>query len=116
MLPDSDITRLRHMLESSEEAIEYARGRSRGDLDLDRPFEHLLVRCVEIVGEAASRISEETQSAHPEIPWRMLVGMRNRLVHAYFDIEKDTLWRTVETELPVLANQVGEILKAAKQK
>ena len=61
-----------------------------------------LVRAIEIVGEAASRISAETRQAITEIPWPAVIGMRNRLVHAYFDINYDTVWKIIKDELPVL--------------
>lgn len=59
-----------------------------------------VTRAIEIVGEAASKISDETRSAHGGIPWKAIVGMRNRLVHAYFDINADVLWQTVTVEIP----------------
>ena len=61
-----------------------------------------LVRAIEIIGEAASKISAETRSVTPAIPWPQIVAMRNRLIHAYFDIDRDILWRTVREELPKL--------------
>ena len=99
------------MLDAAEEAIGYIRGKQRSELDGNRPLQHSLVRCVEIIGEAASRVSQQFQLAHPEIPWRLAIAMRNRLIHAYFDIELDTLWRTVEEELPLLVRQLQPLLK-----
>ena len=57
---------------------------------------------MEIIGEAASRLSAETRAAHPPIPWREIVGMRNRLVHAYFEIDLRLVWDTVRNDLPPL--------------
>jgi len=62
-----------------------------------------VVRAIEIVGEAASRVSEETRSSASEIPWRAIIGMRNRIIHAYFDIDKDILWKAAAEEIPALA-------------
>jgi uncharacterized protein with HEPN domain len=64
-----------------------------------------LPSCVrlKIIGEAASKISAETRSAHAEIPWKAIIGMRNRLVHAYFDIDASIVWVAVTEELPTLA-------------
>lgn len=68
-----------------------------------------LVRCIEIIGEAASRVSGETRMLVPQIPWPDLVGMRNRLVHAYFDIDLDRVWDTVLDDLPPLIAQLEEL-------
>ena len=63
-----DETRLRHMLDAARDAVSFARGRDRSDLDRDRQFVLALVQCVQIVGEAAARVSEETRSALPDLP------------------------------------------------
>ena len=110
---DPDLIRLCHMWEAAREAIGYAAGRSRQDLASDRPLQHSLVRLLEIIGEAAGTISEHFRAEHPEIPWRAMVGMRNRLVHAYFDVNLDVVWRTVTEELPRLIAQIEPILKTA---
>lgn len=110
MLLDSDRTRLFHMLEAAREAVGYVQGRNRVDLDGNRPLQHCIVRCIEIIGEAASRITPEFKLAHPEIPWRLPVAMRNRLVHVYFDINLDILWQTAEAELPTLIKKIEPLL------
>jgi len=83
---DEDVVRLRHMLDAAKEALRFTRGRRPEDLDHDRQLEWALVKAIEIIGEAAGQVSEETRAEIPTIPWRNIVGMRNRLVHAYFDI------------------------------
>lgn len=100
-LPD-DSTRLRHMLDHAVEAVEMAAGRSRGDLDVDRMLSLAMVRLLEIVGEAAARVSEKTRLAHPVIPWSAIVGLRNRLIHGYDDVDLDILWTIIEDDLPPL--------------
>jgi len=70
-----------------------------------------LIKDIEIVGEAASRIAENTRAAHPEIPWVDIIGMRNRLIHAYFDINLDLVWDTVTANLPPLVDQLSRILR-----
>lgn len=97
-----DRVRLRHMIDACETAVAFAAGRARADLDRDRMLLFALVRAVEIVGEAAARMSPETQAGYPAVPWTQIVGMRNRLIHAYFDIDRDILWNTVAQEIPAL--------------
>lgn len=99
---NEDRIRIRHMMDAAQEAITFAAGRDRSALDSDRMLLLSLVKCVEILGEAASRVSEEVQAASPHIPWRDVVAMRNRLIHGYFDIDPDIVWSTVTLELPDL--------------
>ena len=83
------------MLDAAREAVSFARGRTRGDLNADRQLVLSLVKDIEIVGEAATRVSEPARRRLPEMPWERIVGMRNRLVHAYFDVNLDIVWKTV---------------------
>jgi uncharacterized protein with HEPN domain len=101
MRPD-DLVRIRHMIEAIRSAARFAAGRSRDDLDKDEMLAFALVRAIEIVGEAATRVSVETREAHADIPWAEIIGMRHRLVHAYFDINYDILWATATEAAPDL--------------
>lgn len=100
------------MLQHASEAVELASTRNRDDLEEERLVELSLVRLVEIVGEAASRVTSETREAHPEIPWREIVGMRNRLIHGYDVVDHDVLWQTIREDLPPLIRQLEKVLAA----
>lgn len=100
MPPDSDNIRLAHILDAAREAVGYVKGLPRSEFDLQRPLQHSVVRCIEIMGEAASRLSPELREASPGIPWQDIIGMRNRLVHAYFDLDLDLVWMTANVEIP----------------
>ena len=104
-----DAVRLRHMIEAAESAAQFVAGRSRADLDTDRMLLFAVVRAIEIIGEAASKLSDELRAAHPAIPWRAIIGMRNRLIHAYFDIDTQTVWETATQELPLILGQLREL-------
>ena len=106
----NDEIRLRHMLDAAREARSFAQGQSRKDLDLSRMLVLALVKDIEIVGEAATRVSEDVQRSYPEIPWPDIIGMRHRLIHAYFEINLDILWETVTTDLPPLTASLEHIL------
>ena len=81
----------------------FTQGRTRGDLDCDRVLALALVKLLEIVGEAASRVPAESQGAYPGIPWRDIVAMRNRVIHGSFDVDLDRVWDTVtDYLLPLL--------------
>ena len=90
------------MIEAIEQALSFVEGRERSSLDDDAMLLLALTRAVEIVGEAAANVTAEGRSELPGVPWRSMVGMRNRLVHAYFDIDRDILWTTVTEALPPL--------------
>ena len=101
-----DVIRLRHMLDAAREAVGFAQGRVRTDLDGDRMLVLSLVKDIEILGEAAYQICEITRDQLQGIPWDDIIGMRHRLVHAYFDINLDVLWRTVEEDLPAIVSRL----------
>jgi uncharacterized protein with HEPN domain len=101
-----DELRLTHMLDHAKEAVDLCSGRVRADLDYDRLLNLALVRLIEIVGEAANRVSGHGQSRHPEIPWRQIVGMRNRIVHGYDQVDFDILWAVIRSDLPPLIVQL----------
>jgi uncharacterized protein with HEPN domain len=86
-----DTVRIRHMLDSADEALSLIEGKKRGDLDSDRLLGLALVRLLEVLGEAASRISKDYRAVHPEIPWMQIIGLRNRLIHGYDSVDMDIL-------------------------
>jgi uncharacterized protein with HEPN domain len=105
-----DITYLRHMRDHAREAMEFSAGRTRSSLDTERTLVLALTRLVEIIGEAASRVSTPFRDAHPEIRWRAAIGMRNRLIHGYDRVDLDVLWETVTEDLPHLITALQRIL------
>jgi len=105
-----DLIRLRHICDAATEALGFVRNRRREDLDHDRQLVWALIKAIEIIGEAASKVSQESQDLLTNIPWRNIVGMRNRLVHAYFDINLDILWKTVVEGLPPIAEDIKHFL------
>jgi uncharacterized protein with HEPN domain len=90
------------MIEAAEAAESFTSGRVRTDLDSDKQLAFALARAIEIFGEAATKISAETRAALPNVKWGLTIGMRNRIVHAYFDIDFDILWSTATEELAAL--------------
>lgn len=97
-----DAIRLRHMLDAARQAVQFCEGRCRPELDTDPMLVLALVKVLEIMGEAATQVSNSCQTSLPGIPWADIIGMRHRLVHAYFDINLEILWRTVQEDLPPL--------------
>ncbi len=102
MSQHDDSVSLQHMLDHAREAVKMIAGKKREDLGVERMLELSLVRLIEIVGEAAARVSLERRTRYPSIPWREVIGMRNHLVHGYDSVDFDVLWDTVELDLPPL--------------
>jgi uncharacterized protein with HEPN domain len=94
------------MIDAAREALSYAAGSTRADLDTNTLLVRALIRCIEVVGEAASRVTTETRAALPDVPWADIVATRNRLIHTYFDINLDLVWSTIEVDLPRLVAQL----------
>lgn len=105
-----DEVRLRHMLDAALEIQQYVQSSRREDLDRDRKLVHSLVRLLEIIGEAASQVSQELRSSVPEIPWTVIIGMRNRLIHAYFSINLDVVWSTSTKDITLLVAELDKLL------
>ncbi len=112
MLLDSDRNRILHMLEAAREGMGFVQSRTRSDLLTDAQLRFAVVRALEIIGEAASRLDPEFRATHPEIPWQPIIGARNRLVHAYFDIDHDIVWATATQALPKLVPMLEVLLEA----
>ena len=104
------------MLDAVRDAIGFARGRKRGDLDADRMFALALVKCIDIVGEAASGVSKEFQLKHSSIPGTEVIGMRHLLVHGYFAVDMDRVWDTVTIDLPPLITELERMLSSPDAK
>ena len=109
-MKSADRVRLRHIIDALSSAIRFTEGRRREDLDKDEMLTFALVYAVQIVGEAASRISVEFREQHSEVPWTAIIGMRHRLVHAYSDINHDILWTTITDAAPELLAQIKSLL------
>jgi uncharacterized protein with HEPN domain len=90
-MENKDLIRFKHMLVSTNAILSFAKGRRRIDLDQDRQFLSAVIRELEIIGEAATKISDKTKKQFSTIEWKEMIGMRNRLIHAYFDIDHDII-------------------------
>jgi len=105
-----DLTRLRHMIEFAKGALRFAEHRSREDLDHDQMLTLALIKAIETVGEAASKLSPEFRDRHPGLPWPSIMGMRHKLVHAYFEVDLDMVWHTTVNELLPLIQALETII------
>jgi uncharacterized protein with HEPN domain len=96
------------MVEYAEQALGHIAGATRADLDSNLMLADALVRCIEVVGEAAAQVTQDTRDKYPSIPWRAAVGMRHRLIHSYFEVDLDRVWKTATNELEPLIRAIRE--------
>lgn len=111
MTRHDDVMVLHDMLEHATEAMQITQGKTRGDITDNRLLNLALARLLEIIGEAAGRVSQSTREKVPQIPWAAIVAMRNRLIHGYDQVDCDILWDVVQNDLPPLVNELRKILQ-----
>lgn len=96
------------MADHARRAINACRGKSREDLEADAVLAAALERFIEVVGEAASKVSPETRTRLAGVPWAEIIGMRNRLVHGYAAVDHDVVWAVVKQDLPALVKALEQ--------
>ena len=109
-----DRVRLSEILGAARDAVEIASGKARGDLDTEKVLGLALTKCLEIVGEAASRVSPSTRDALTQVEWRNMRQMRNVLIHQYSSVDYDIVWQTVQEDLPGLISTIEQVLAEAE--
>ncbi len=107
---NEDRIRIRHMIDAASEALSFVDGVDKKIFSQSRILILSVIKDIEIIGEAASKISEETKMKYSEIPWKDIVGMRNRLIHGYFDVNINLVWNTTKNNLPPLIKSLKEII------
>jgi uncharacterized protein with HEPN domain len=105
-----DEIRLRDMLDAARTAQEFMEGKDRTHLSSDKMLKFALVRAIEIVGEAASQVSQQTRATLTQIEWKPIIGMRNRVIHDYGSINLTTVWEVVNFDIPKLIAELEKIL------
>ncbi|MEB3830787.1 HepT-like ribonuclease domain-containing protein [Phormidium sp. CCY1219] len=112
---NADAVRLQHMIDAAQKAIAFTNQRTREDLDRDEMLSLAVVRLVEILGEAAKNVSDSTKARSPDIPWRQMTGTRDRLTHAYFEVNLDIIWNIITNELPSLIPKLETLLAQTEE-
>ena len=98
----SDEALLLDMMHAAEDATAIAASITASRFRNSRLHQLAVLKAVELIGEAAARVSDETRARHPDVPWKEIIGMRNRIVHGYVDVRLDVVWRTVREDVPAL--------------
>ena len=104
--PLRDRERLEHIIAAIDRIVRYTSGKSYNDLVSDDMMYYAVVKNIEIIGEAANMLTQEFQQSHPDTPWKMVKGMRNYIVHEYFQIDDIVVWDVVKNNIPELREQV----------
>jgi uncharacterized protein with HEPN domain len=108
-MPKDDLVYVGHMLDKAQEALSLVHGRNRQDYDRDTVLRLALTHLIQVIGEAARRVSPAFRERHPQIPWDAIAGMRNKIVHDYMDVDEDIVWDSVVHELPLLIAELKRI-------
>ncbi|WP_404784881.1 DUF86 domain-containing protein [Altericista sp. CCNU0014] len=105
-----DIATLLDIQRASQKVIQFQQGISKTDFMEDDKTQSAIVFQLMIVGEAVKRLSQEFRTLHPEIPWQLIAGMRDKLIHHYDDIDWAEVWKTATTDIPVLLSQINPLI------
>ncbi len=107
---EPDLT-LRQILEFADEVAALVANRAPENLAANREFRRALERCVELIGEAATRVPESWRASHPAIPWRQMIAMRNVMIHGYDEIIDEVLWDVATRDVPDLREVIAALLR-----
>lgn len=100
---------LEHILECINKILSYSANLTYEEFLKNEMLQDAVVRNLEIIGEASNKISEETKKKNPDIPWKPIIGMRNRLIHDYFGVDNGAVWQTLIEDLPALKEKILKI-------
>ena len=111
-----DLGRLQHILEHIDRATQFMEGKSLTDLEKDAMLRYAVVKCLEIIGEAAYMLTLDFKDNHPQTPWNVIIKMRHVLVHGYYSIEMPIVWDIIKNDFPALRPQIEQYIAEEEAK
>lgn len=112
--PIRDKERLQHISAAIERILRYTSEKTYDDIVADDMMYYAVMKNIEIIGEAANMLTQDFQQLHPETPWKMVKGMRNYIVHEYFQVDDIVVWDVVKNNIPELREQINRYLSETK--
>jgi uncharacterized protein with HEPN domain len=109
-MPKDELVYVGHMLDKAHEALSLVSGKTRQDYDRDTALRLALTHLIQVIGEAARRVSSQIRERYPEIPWDAIAGMRSKIVHDYMNVDEDIVWDSVTQELQPLIEELKKVL------
>ena len=103
-----DRLRLQHMFDAINEILSFIKGKEQKELDENRMLSLAIVKLLEIIGEASKKLSKSFKDNHPNIPWRKMTGLRDIIIHHYYELDDDIIWNVIQDELPRIEEELSE--------
>jgi uncharacterized protein with HEPN domain len=110
-MKEDDLVYLKHVLDAISRIEEYVQNVKHEDFMNNHLIQDGVIRQLEVIGEATKKLSKKIRNKYPDIPWKDIAGMRDKLIHDYFGVDLDAVWSTIEKDIPPLKEVISKIIK-----